>query len=42
MVPLAPGLFRITIDWPSIGAAAWASDRMMVSVLLPGPAGTTS
>ncbi len=42
MMPLAPGRFRITIDWPSIGAAACASERIMVSVLLPAPAGTTS
>jgi hypothetical protein len=42
IMPLAPGRFRITIDCPSMGETTCASKRMMVSVLLPAPAGTTS
>ena len=42
MVKAAPGLFSITIVWPSCGPNSAARMRATVSVALPGACGTIS
>ena len=40
MVPPAPPLFSMTIDWPSVCANAFSESRATTSPPVPGASGT--